>query len=333
MSAPAKAPTYRCHECGSFLPAYYEGHCEDCKLKTKASCQHVRWTTAFGTRKMCIDCGYERATNPVVPTSYQRRVLQLSPKGVRFPKTPDHQGGGWKTEWFGTLIQPKTLDEAKKIIARWNQDCITSGMLVEYRLDLDLKCSKCDKRVHETYAGNTCLACHMEDKKTMKKNKNDWMADISMDGTIGPSKSVTTFMPVKKPTLVKREEGDIWEIPASSSPLWTKQWGYQGSAKEPYIISKKNKIDGSTTNDAWACSCRAFTQHTPRKDCKHLVNLKHTYGFGTIAPAKYAIANLDSADAEAFAEFKRQKAANAEQKPTSGDADLALFGQTGRKFR
>ena len=79
--------------------------------------------------------------------------------------------------------------------------------------------------------------------------------------------------------LLKREEGDIWEIPATSSPLWTKQWGYQGSAKEPYIISKKNKIDGGTTNDGWACSCRAFTQHSPRKDCKHIINVKHSTGW------------------------------------------------------
>ena len=132
---------------------------------------------------------------------------------------------------------------------------------------------------------------------------------------------------------VVRTEGDIWEIPATSSPLWVKQWGYQGSAKEPYIISKKNKIDGGTTNDGWACSCRAFTQHSPRKECKHIINVKHQYGLGTVNPTKKAIANMDSDEAAAFAEFKRQQAVNAKQQPVSGDADLALFGQTGRKFR
>ena len=91
---------------------------------------------------------------------------------------------------------------------------------------------------------------------------------------------------------VVRKEGDIWEIPATSSPLWVKQWGYQGSAKEPYIVSKKNKIDGGTTNDGWACSCRAFTQHSPRKECKHIINVKHQYGLGTVNPTKKAIANM-----------------------------------------
>lgn len=312
----------------------------------KAKCKHTQWTTAYGTRKMCTECGYQWHVNvnldKPVPTSYQRRLLQVSPKGVRFPKTPDHQGGGWKTEWFGTTLQPNTYAEAAKIIAEWNQSCITSGMLVEYRLDTDLKCSKCEVKCHETYAGNTCLACHMEDKKAMKKNKLDWMGDIGMDGVVKPKPLVmmpkpTTSnqfnSPIKKPVLLKREEGEMWEIPATSSPLWTKQWAYQGSAKEPYIISKKKNVDGGTTHDGWACSCRAFTQHSPRKECKHIVNIKHTYGLGKVTPAKAAIANLDNEEAAAFAEFKRQKVANAEQKPTSGDADLLLWGNSGRKFR
>lgn len=132
---------------------------------------------------------------------------------------------------------------------------------------------------------------------------------------------------------IVRKEGDVWDIPAMSSPLWTKQWGYQGSAKEPYIVSKKSKVDGGTSADGWACSCRAFTQHSPRKDCKHIINVKHTYGLGGVTPAKAAIANLDKDEAAAFAEFQRQKAQNAKQKPESGDADLALFGNMGRKFR
>lgn len=317
-----------------------------------APCKHTRWTTlkavhpdtgAVTSAKKCTDCGHQwhgmfaETKNKPVPTSYQRRLMQVSLKGVRYPKTPDHLGGGWKTEWFGTTLQPKTYAAAAKLIAEWNASCITSGMLVEYRLDTDLKCSKCNVKCHETYAGDTCLACHMEDKKAMKKNKLDWMSDLDNAKPVMP-KPVTNMSnqfqsPIKKPVLLKREEGEIWEIPASSSPLWTKQWGYQGSAKEPYIISKKNKIDGGTTNDGWACSCRAFTQHSPRKECKHIINVKHQYGLGTVNPTKKAIANMDSDEAAAFAEFKRQQAVNAKQQPTSGDADLALFGQTGRKFR
>ena len=44
-------------------------------------------------------------------------------------------------------------------------------------------------------------------------------------------------------------------------------------------------------------------------------------------------ANLDSEEAAVFAEFKRQQAQNAKQKPVSGDADLTFFQNTGRKFR
>ena len=309
-----------------------------------APCKHTQWTTAYGDRKMCTDCGHQchgmfaETKNKPVPTSYQRRLLQLSPKGVRFPKTADHLGGGWKTEWFGTSLQPTTYAEAAKLIAQWNQACITSGMLVEYRLDTDLKCAKCGYKCHETYAGETCLACHMEDKKAMKKNKNDWMAGLETAKpapfTKGPGNVSNQFQsPIKNPVLLKREEGDMWEIPATSSPLWTKQWAYQGSAKEPYIISKKKTTDGGTSADGWACSCRAFTQHSPRKDCKHIINVKHQYGLGKVTPAKAAIANMDSDEAAAFAEFQRQKAQNAKQKPESGDAELNLFGATGRKFR
>lgn len=333
MSAPAMAKE---------LPspwAYYCKHCEAWAFDRMCTCGRSK------NHKFCTTCGvimnlkddslHDCKTKAVVPSSYQRRLLLLSKGGIRYPKTPDHQGGGWKTEWFGTNLQPKTFKEAQMLIAEWNKSCITSGMLVEYRLDLDLKCSKCDKKVHETFAGDVCHDCHMEDKKTMKglmTPKKPLKFDLEN------AKPVTNFSnqfqsPIKKPVLLKREEGEFWEIPASSSPLWTKQWGYQGSAKEPYIISKRKKIDGSSTSDGWACSCKAFTQHSPRKDCKHIINIKHGTGIATVNPTKHAVANLDSDEAAAFAEFKRQKAANATQKPESGDADLALFGQTGRKFR
>lgn len=336
MSSPAPAK--------ETLPSPWAFYCTICHawaFDRVCTCgrekNHKFCTTCGVTMRLKDDSLHDCKTKNIVPTSYQRRLLQLSPKGVRFPKTADHKGGGWKTEWFGTALQPKTFKEAQMLIGEWNKSCILSGMLVEYRLDLDLKCSKCDTKVYETYAGDTCLACHMEDKKVMK-NKHDWMADIEMGKGTNKPKPVTNFSnqfnsPLKKPVLLKREEGDVWEIPASSSPLWTRQWGYQGSAKEPYIVSKKKNVDGGTSPDGWACSCRGFTQHTPRKDCKHIINVKHQYGLGTVSPAKHAVANLDSEEAAAFAEFKRQKAQNATQKPESGDAELNLFGATGRKFR
>lgn len=93
-----------------------------------------------------------------------------------------------------------------------------------------------------------------------------------------------------------------------------------------------NKVDGSTTKQGWACSCMNFTRHTPRTECKHILKVMMESGV-KVDKAKAAVANMDADEAAQYAEFKRQQEAAKKQKPTAGDADLALFGQTGRKFR
>lgn len=46
-------------------------------------------------------------------------------------------------------------------------------------------------------------------------------------------------------------------------------------AKKPYKVSER--IGGG-----WECSCPAWTRHTPRKDCKHILKVKNAM---RVAPA------------------------------------------------
>lgn len=259
------------------------------------------------------------------PDSYQRRKMRLSPKGVRYPAVGEFEGGGWETCYFGTTLLNaegvETWNDAQKLINTWNKDCTMSGMLVEYRLNNDLKCSKCGVKVHETYAGDTCITCHMQEK------------------TMANPKQILKVYPSSLATSKIRTEGEIWKLPKSSSPMWTHQWGYQGSSKAPYIVSHKTDgVTGSTTSDGWACSCMAFTRNTPRTPCKHILNVMLTEG---IKPANMQKSNAKVlagiSDAEAVA-FKKWQLEMAEQKAKNepvkeGGQKLNLFANTGRKFR
>ena len=40
-------------------------------------------------------------------------------------------------------------------------------------------------------------------------------------------------------------QGEIRKLPKSSSPMFTDQWSYQGSAKAPYIVSRKGGYKGT----------------------------------------------------------------------------------------
>ncbi len=72
------------------------------------------------------------------------------------------------------------------------------------------------------------------------------------------------------------KNGEVRKLPKANSPLWTTQWAAQGSAKAPYIVSQRpmSHSNGATTSEGWACSCRDFTAHTPRADCKHICWVK-----------------------------------------------------------
>lgn len=216
----------------------------------------------------------------------------------------------WEMAKWGKLA-PKNFYEAENLIKEWNVAAEVQGdWCVRYKLPLH--CGKCYHVCSETFGpGNECSKCHAEG-----------------------------YPVVKKPIVAVRTKGEIWLIDSSLSPMGTKQWGYMGSAKNPYIITQyKTKRDGSTTVDGWACGCMDFTRRVPRTPCKHILNVMAGEG---IVPANVAKANAGAMKAfagvndeqlEAFKKWQREQAEAAEVKPEAGDPTLNLFGNTGRKFR
>lgn len=136
--------------------------------------------------------------------------------------------------------------------------------------------------------------------------------------------------PVKSIPYLVRKEGDIWDIPQTSSPFKARQWAYQGSGKAPYIVTRYDeKRDGAVTSDGWACACMNFTQHTPRTPCKHILNVKLL--IGDVGKSDVKLANVDDKKLKAFEAWEREQAAK-KKAPTAG-VELKHFGATGRKFR
>jgi hypothetical protein len=127
------------------------------------------------------------------------------------------------------------------------------------------------------------------------------------------------------------KNGDYRKLPQSSSPLWMSQWAVQGTAKAPYIVSKKvfaANYSASTTDQGWACSCPNFTQHTPRTECKHI--LKVMLGEG-VKPNSAPVASLPDDQQDAFQKFLRQQAERGTPALPAGK-HKPLF-TTGRRFR
>lgn len=197
--------------------------------------------------------------------------------------------------------------DAEKVVQQWNAIADANGKPYRYRLPLH--CNVCYHTCTETYEGGRCLKC-CEEKG------------------------------VAKPIIAKRQKGEIWTIDSALSPFGAKQWGYMGSAKDPYIVSQyKTKRDGSTTVDGWACGCMDFTRRTPRTHCKHILNVMLQEGLvpqgvgkNNVKAAK-ALAGVNDEQLEAFKKWQREQAEASEVKPEAGDASLNLFGSTGRKFR
>ena len=75
----------------------------------------------------------------------------------------------------------------------------------------------------------------------------------------------------------KMKSGEIRKLPAASSPMFVSQWAYQGTAKTPYIVSRKGGYKGTgyateqQKAQEWQCSCKSWTTTVPRQKCKHIV--------------------------------------------------------------
>lgn len=181
-----------------------------------------------------------------------------------------------------------------------------------------LCCTRCHRTCNATYKFGFCYECHTGRENMSMKKKSDVEKLLAYKG-----------LPVGAKPVV-RKEGDIWKLPKSTSPMWTQQWAYQGSSVTPYVVSHRSEgVNGSTTGEGWACSCMNFTRHTPRTDCKHILNIKLKEGVGAVA-GQVKLANVDDEKLAAFEAWQREQAAK--EKPV-GDAKLKIFGATGRKFR
>ena len=147
--------------------------------------------------------------------------------------------------------------------------------------------------------------------------------------------------------MSKMQSGEIRKLPKSSSPLWTDQWSYQGSAKAPYIVSRKQgyKGNGYATEQQkaqeWQCSCKSWTTTVPRADCKHIVAIKLKEGLlKDVTPASYYDKNfyksreeilLDNGQTviskQEHEEYKKFLAARGTRKAGN------QFDEEGRRFR
>ena len=73
------------------------------------------------------------------------------------------------------------------------------------------------------------------------------------------------------------QPGEIRKLPAASSPMFVSQWAYQGTAKTPYIVSRKGGYKGTgyateqQKAQEWQCSCKSWTTTVPRAACKHII--------------------------------------------------------------
>ena len=143
------------------------------------------------------------------------------------------------------------------------------------------------------------------------------------------------------------QSGEIRKLPKSSSPLWTDQWSYQGSAKAPYIVSRKQGYRGNgyateqQKAQEWQCSCKSWTTTVPRADCKHIVAIKLKEGLlKDVTPASYYDKNfyksreeilLDNGQTviskQEHEEYKKFLAARGTRKAGN------QFDEEGRRFR
>lgn len=175
--------------------------------------------------------------------------------------------------------------------------------------DMKMKCSKCGSFCSANYfmmpTGKVhCQTCH-----------NNLLA--------------ASIEPVKKPTPTG-SKGEVTRLPKANSPMFTEQWSVVGSAKLPYIVSRKTHKDGSTTDEKFCCSCMAFTRNTPREDCKHILKVKIFEGMSLTAE-KSGVAPVH---AKEYAEFLKMKSAKDNAAKAMSTGMMVMEGDDmGRKFR
>jgi hypothetical protein len=182
--------------------------------------------------------------------------------------------------------------------------------------DKAMVCVKCGVYTKKSYPTNLCGNCYVV--------KLQSVVSKAKQAGIDPPKP---FLLPKKETVAMKN-GEVRKLPQANSPLWTEQWAAQGSAKAPYIVSHKKGFNGATTDEGWACSCKDFTSHTPRADCKHICWVKKAEGIAMTAPP---IAALPKEQQEAFKQFLLQQAQKGN--PVDKIDKPKPFVTQGRRFR
>ncbi len=217
----------------------------------------------------------------------------------------------WRYEkWGDSSITPA---EVWGKITKWTKE--HSGQ--EYAV---VRCVSCGAYHNQAdWHGTHCPACE-ENKPAMV----DWTENHK-----AAMKTNLSGKPYLVPTM---KNGDVRRLPKVNSPMWTTQWSVQGTAKLPYVVSRKNVMasvaSGSTTDQGWACSCPNFTQHSPRTECKHILKVMLTEG---VKPSSPPVASLPEDQQAAFNKFLREQAARGTPALPAGKA-RPLITQ-GRRFR
>jgi hypothetical protein len=309
---------------------------------TGNSCNHASTTIhtypngVLQTR--CLMCGWTLTEDPVLifdktkrepPTHYLRR----HPSCININGYANWEYRDWPT------ASVTNFAEAEEQIAKWNKHSLNGW---EFRLPTH--CERCYFVCSETFpsigleAGligkHVCSKCHSKGMENMKKilakkKLPKAISNVNFDAILG----VKIMTPPKLTLTHVRKEGEIWPLPTANAPYQSKQWGYQGSAKAPYVItSYAEKRDGSVTPEGWACSCMSFTRHMPRVDCKHILKVKLDTGV-SMTSAKKGMAGLSDDEQKAFEQWKRDQAAAKTPVAKEGGNKLNLFGNMGRKFR
>ena len=134
------------------------------------------------------------------------------------------------------------------------------------------RCPDCNVNVTDqsTYEDGRCLDCQMalENPKHLYLDGKlaCWTCKKKVNETYGVDKGVC----LDCHQVTKMKNGEIRNRPKIDCPMFTDQWLVGGSAKAPYVITHKS--------GTWQCSCPDWTKHTPRTDCKHIVNVKKYEG-------------------------------------------------------
>jgi hypothetical protein len=214
---------------------------------------------------------------------------------------------------FSDIVVTGTFEsrvDAASILAYANACLESTGK------DKSMVCVKCGVYTKKCYPTNLCLNCY-----TVKLQS---VVSKAKQAGIDPPKPF--LLPKKEAVAMKN--GEVRKLPQANSPLWTEQWAAQGSAKAPYIVSHKKGFNGATTDEGWACSCKDFTSHTPRADCKHICWVKKAEGITMTAPP---IAALPKEQQEAFKQFLPQQAQKGN--PVDKIDKPKPFVTQGRRFR